>query len=223
MKPVGICRSCFPAVIVRRSCLGKTHYRPGEAVEDALQTRVTHLLEAVTRGSAEASDELLPLVYGELRILARRWLDRESGPMTLQPTDLVHEAYLRLVGDQNIQWDGRGHFFGAAAMAMRRILVERARRRQRVKHGGALVRQAMLEEPGSVDPSSTDLIALDEALHMLEQKDERMYRMVMLRYFAGLGVEDTASVLDISTRTVKREWRVAKVMLHHWMSDWEGK
>jgi len=143
--------------------------------------------------------------------------------MTLQPTDLVHEAYLRLVGDQNIQWDGRGHFFGAAAMAMRRILVERARRRQRVKHGGALVRQAMLEEPGSVDPSSTDLIALDEALHMLEQKDERMYRMVMLRYFAGLGVEDTASVLDISTRTVKREWRVAKVMLHHWMSDWEGK
>ncbi len=190
----------------------------GGTVENALQTRVTSLLDAATKGNAGASDELLPLVYGELRILARRWLDKESGSITLQPTALVHEAYLRLVGDQDIQWDDRGHFFGAAAMAMRRILVERARRRQRVKHGGALVRQSMLEEPESLDTPSTDLIALDEALLKLEAKDERLYRMVMLRYFAGLNVEDTASALAISTRTVKREWRVAKVMLHHWMT-----
>jgi RNA polymerase sigma factor (TIGR02999 family) len=157
-------------------------------------------------------------VYEQFRVRAWQWLDRESGSMTLQSTGLVHEAYLRLGGEQDIQWDGRGRFF--AATAMRRFL-ERARRRQRVKHGGGLVRQAMLEEPESVDPSSTDLMALDESLHMLEKKDTRMYRLVMLRYFAGLGVDDTVSAVDISTRTVKREWRGAKVMLHHWMSERE--
>ena len=189
---------------------------------DALRTRVTSLLDAVTRGTAGASEELLPLVYGELRVLARHWLNRESGQETLQPTALVHEAYIRLVGERDLPWDDRGHFFAAAAMAMRRILVERARRRQRIKHGGALVRQPMLEEPESMDSSSTDLIALDEALHLLVQKDKRMFQMVMLRYFGGLSVEDTASALDISSRTVKREWRVAKVILQHWMSERRG-
>ncbi len=188
---------------------------------DAGQTRVADLLKAVTRGSAGASDELLPLVYEELRVLARRWLDRESGPLTLQPTALVHEAYLRLIGDQEIHWDDRGHFFGAAATAMRRILVERARRKRRVKHGGDLQQRPMLEEPESPDASATDMIALDEALTKLESKDPRMCQVVMLRYFAGLSVADAASALQVSPKTVKREWSVARVMLRHWMSATE--
>jgi len=138
--------------------------------------------------------------------------------MTLQPTALVHEAFIRLVGDRDVQWDDRGHFFGAAATAMRRILVERARRKNRVKHGGELLRQPMLEEPASADAPATDLIALDEALIKLEAKDPRMCRVVMLRYFAGLSVEDAAAALAISPKTVKREWRVAKTLLHHWMT-----
>lgn len=191
-------------------------------LENAAQTKVTQLLESATGGNARAGDELLPLIYEELRLLARSWLNKESAPMTLQPTALVHEAYLRLLGEQEIRWENRGHFFSAAATAMRRILVERARKRQRIKHGGGMVRQSMLEEPEGMDGTSTDLIALDEALLKLEDKDERMYRLVMLRYFAGLSVEDTALALDISTRTVKREWRVARLMLQHWMSDGNG-
>ena len=185
---------------------------------DASQAQVTGLLEAITQGTAGASEELLPLVYNELRLLARNWLNRESGQITIQPTVLVHEAYMRLVGSEDIRWDNRGHFFGAAAMAMRRILVERARRRNRIRHGGDLVRQANFEEPESIDPSATDLIALDEALQLLEKKDKRMNQVVMLRYFAGLSVEETARSLDVSTRTVKREWQVAKLMLQHWMT-----
>lgn len=185
---------------------------------DASQAHVTGLLEAITKGTAGASEELLPLVYNELRVLARNWLNREPAQNTLQPTMLVHEAYIRLVGSDDIRWDDRGHFFGAAALAMRRILVERARHRKRIKQGGDLVRQADFEEPESMDPSATDLIALDEALHLLEQKDKRMYQVVMLRYFAGLSVEEAAKALDTSARTVKREWQVAKVMLQHWMS-----
>ncbi len=183
-----------------------------------LQTRVTKLLGAVAKGDPIAGEELLPLVYNELRILARSWLNKEKNAATLQPTALVHEAYLRLVGDQDLEWDDRGHFFAAAATAMRRILVERARRKLRVKHGGELVRQDMEDEPESGARAFTEMIALDEGLQKLKVRDARMHQMVMLRYFGGLSVEDVARILAVSTRTINREWQVARVMLRHWMS-----
>lgn len=159
------------------------------------------------------SGEILPEVYDELRKLARARLARERQPnQTLQPTALVHEAYLR-VSKQPRQWDRRGHFFAAAATAMRRILVERARHYRRMKHGGGGAQveldEAMLRE----DPGLTDVIAIDEALSQLEQTDSRKASIVMLRYFAGLSVEETAAALDLSPATVKNEWAFARAWL----------
>jgi len=181
------------------------------------------LLGALGEGEASAGEQLLPLVYDELRRLAQSRMGREPAGHTLQATALVHEAYLRLVGNQDLRWQSRAHFFGAAALAMRRILVERARRVRRERHGGGRARLPLEDVDAALDPESLDLAALDEALKDLETIDERMAQVVSLRFFAGLNVEETAAALDISPRTVKREWSVAKVWLYRKMTGEHGE
>ncbi len=171
------------------------------------------LLEAVSAGDSKASAELLPLVYEHLRRLARSRLAGEAPGQTLQPTALVHEAYLKLVGEGDLRWSNRGHFFAAAALAMRRILVDRARQRGRVKHGGGRKREELHEAAVAAEDGSTDLLALDDALKDLEAKDRRRYDVVMLRYFAGLSIEETAHALNVAASTVKADWAVARVRL----------
>lgn len=175
---------------------------------------VTMLLNAAGRGDASAASKLLPLVYDELREMARRRMIKEPAGHTLQPTALVHEAYLRLVSDQDATWENRRHFFGAAAIAMRRILVERARKYAGPKAGGGRKRIPMDEaDAGAEAPDAMDWIGLDEALGALEKHDPDLAQVVMLRYFAGLTVEQTAEVLGVSPRTVKRDWAVARAWL----------
>ena len=162
---------------------------------------------------AGSAGDLLPEVYDELRRLASAKLARERQPhQTLQPTALVHEAYLRVSGDDQ-QWDRRGHFFAAAALAMRRILVERARHYQRIKHGAGGERVELDDAMLRTDPDLTNVIALDEALSELELTHPRKAKIVTLRYFAGLSVEETAAALDLSPATIKNEWAFAKVWL----------
>jgi RNA polymerase sigma-70 factor (ECF subfamily) len=180
---------------------------------------VTELLGRAASGDSGAARELLPLVYERLRKLARRHMQSEPPNHTLDPTALVHEAYLRLTGGEPLEWKSQAHFFGAAARAMRRILVERARRYRRVKHGGALNRVALGELPVSAEGPAEDLLALDEALERLEVLDARKHDVVLLRYFAGLGVEEVARVLQVSPETVKRDWSFARAWLH---SEIEG-
>ena len=167
-----------------------------------------------TNGAARSSAELLPEVYEELRRLARARLRRESHTLTLQPTALVHEAYLRVDAGAG-RWDDRGHFFAAAAIAMRRILVERARHRHRLKHGGEQHRVDITSEPAASGADPDDVLAVDDALDQLERLDSRKAQVVMLRYFAGLTVEETAAALDLSTATVKTEWAFARAWLRH--------
>jgi RNA polymerase sigma factor (TIGR02999 family) len=174
---------------------------------------VTVLLHAIAQGDRKASGELLPLVYDELRRLAATYMSRERAGQTLQATALVHEAYLRLIGTEDPGWDNRGHFFGAAAQAMRRILVDRARRRGRIRHGGENRRVELDERAVAEDGPSIDMLALDEALTRLEALDERKAKVVMLRYFAGLGIEETAQALAVSPATVKNEWAFARAWL----------
>lgn len=159
------------------------------------------------KGDLSAANELLPLVYAELRRLAEHRMQREVPGQTLQPTALVHEAYLRLVGETDIAWDGRGHFFAAAAEAMRRILIESARRRKSAKRGGDRARFAVSETDAVVEPGRLDdLLDLDEALKKLEKEDPKLAEIVELRYFAGLKIDEIAEVLDVSPRTVRRNW-----------------
>jgi len=174
---------------------------------------VTQLIDAVSRGEDGASDRLLPLVYEELRALARARMRKERPGQTLQPTALVHEAYLRLVGDDDAQWDGRRHFFGAAAEAMRRIMIERARRYQAAKHGGELRRTAF-DTAGTPDSGDIEkLVAWDDLLDKLAERDPEMADVVKLRYFAGFTVDDTAAALEISPRSVDRHWAAARAWL----------
>jgi RNA polymerase sigma factor (TIGR02999 family) len=183
---------------------------------------VTRILGEVRRGERNASSRLLPLVYEELRRLARARMAGLPPGQTLQPTALVHDAYLRLLGDEDVAWKDRAHFFGAAAMAMRDILVERARRRARIKHGGGMRRADLRESvaaPG--DDQQVDVIALNEALRRLEGEDPRKSQIVMLRYFAGLSIENTAAALDLSAATIKREWNYARAWLLDAMSEEE--
>lgn len=173
------------------------------------------LLDAAQRGDRFASEELLPLVYDHLRELARRKLNRERPGLTLQPTALVHEAYLRLVGD-GVSWENRRHFFAAAANAMRRILVERARRRHAKKHGGgrhALPLDAVMEVIGKAAPDEPDWQALDAALVAFEAEDPTLAQVVNLRYFAGLSVDQCAQALGRSPRSIDRDWKVARAWL----------
>jgi RNA polymerase sigma factor (TIGR02999 family) len=184
---------------------------------------VTLALQSMRRGEAHAAQDLLEAVYEQLRALARARIRHEpdgGAGMTLDPTALVHEAYLRVIGDDDgaaeKKWDNRGHFFGAAALAMRRILVERARHNNRLRHGGGRERVALDEGLASpaLGADGTDLVALDDALKKLEKHDARKAKVVSLRYFAGLSVEETAEVLELSPATVKNDWAFARAWLH---------
>ena len=163
---------------------------------------------------SHGSEDLLPLVYDELRTLAAARLAREKPGQTLQATALVHEAYMRLSGDPDVKWNNKGHFFGAAALAMRRILVERARRVGRIKHGGGRGRVPLTGIQVEADGESLDFVALDEALRRMEKEDPRMAQVVMLRFFAGLSIEETSNAIGVSANTVKREWACARAWLH---------
>jgi RNA polymerase sigma factor (TIGR02999 family) len=175
---------------------------------------VTQILQAIEHGNSQAAHELLPLVYDELRRLAAQKLARETPGQTLQATDLVHEAYLRLVdGDKAQHWNSRGHFFAAAAEAMRRILVENCRRKASLKRGGGLLRQELPEAELVAPAVSEDLLALDEALTQLAQTDALAADLVKLRYFAGLTAQQAAEVLRISPRTADRTWAYARAWL----------
>ena len=176
---------------------------------------VTRILTAIEQGDAKAADKLLPLVYEELRRLAAQKMSHEPPGQTLQATALVHEAYIRLVGSENQDWNSRGHFFAAAAEAMRRILIDRARRKKSLKRGGCRRRvefDAAILLDGKVN-SIDDLVALDEALQELAQKDRLKADLVKLRYFAGLTSEQAAGILSISPATAERYWDYARSWL----------
>jgi len=176
---------------------------------------VTRVIEAVQHGDAKAADELLPLVYEELRKLAGSKMANEAAGNTLQPTALVHEAWLRLVGHDNPKFAGRGHFFAAAAEAMRRILIDRARRKRAVRHGGGQVR-VDIQELDLASPDADDqLLAVNDALDKLAAQDSLEAELVKLRYFAGLTVEEAAGLLDISPRTARNYWAHARTWLYH--------
>ena len=180
---------------------------------------VTQILHAIEQGDPHAASQLLPLVYDELRKLAAHKLAHETPGQTLQPTALVHEAYLRLVAgskpgeEDDTSWDSRGHFFAAAAEAMRRILVENARRKHRKKRGGGRVHQALEPDQIAAPEVSEDLLALDEALTRLTLLSPRAAQLVQLRYFGGLTIKQAAKVLDISTRTANADWTYARSWL----------
>lgn len=183
-------------------------------------TDVTQILGAIEDGESGASEKLLPLVYDELRRLAAQRLNRDSPEQTIQPTALVHEAYLRLVGAEDGQhWNSRGHFFAAAAQAMRRILVENARRKRSLKRGGDLNRADVELESLPADAQNVDLVALDEALGKLAAKDARKARLVELRFFSGLTLEQAADALGVSPATAQRDWIFARAWLHREIAE----
>ena len=173
---------------------------------------VTQVLSVLGRGDPQGSEQLLPLVYAELRKLAAARLAHERSGQTLQPTALVHEAYLRLVADADLQWNSRGHFFAAAALVMRRILVEKALRRQAVKHGGGR-RRVPLEEFHRVTESPLDLLDLDRALTKFAAEEPAKAQLVQLRFFAGLSAPEAAAALGISLATAERWWAYARAWL----------
>lgn len=183
---------------------------------------VTRLLEDVNAGIEGAHERLIPVVYSELRKLANSYMGRERAGHTLEPTALVHEAFIKLVDQRRVQWNGRAHFFGIAAQAMRRILVDYARRRKAERRGGGndvtLVTNLAktVEEP-------LDLLSVDSALNDLAELDERAAKTVELRFFGGLTVEETAVALDVSTVTVKRDWRSAKAWLYRRLAEEEQR
>jgi RNA polymerase sigma factor (TIGR02999 family) len=164
-------------------------------------------------GESIPAAELLPEVYAQLRALAAALTSQLRAGQTLQPTALVHEAYLRLVRGQDPGWEGRRHFFGAAARAMREILIEQARRKAAVKHGGHGRRVELAEGLAVVEPPAEDMLALDEAVRQLQDEDPRLGEIVMLRYYTGLSLEETADVIGASVSTVKRDWRYARAWL----------
>jgi RNA polymerase sigma factor (TIGR02999 family) len=182
-------------------------------------TDVTRILSAIEQGDPHAAEELLPLVYDELRKLAAQRLAEEKPGQTLQATALVHEAYLRLVGAEKVQpWDSRGHFFAAAAEAMRRILINQARDKNRLKRGGDRKR-LNLDQLGAVeDATDDDLVALDEALEQLARVNPPCAELVKLRFFAGLNLDDVAASLGISRRTADRYWAFARAWLYQALS-----
>jgi RNA polymerase sigma factor (TIGR02999 family) len=178
------------------------------------QADVTDLLLELSHGKQDAAEKLIPVVYEELKRLARSYMRRERSDHTLQTTALVHEAYLRLVRQKGVQWQGRAHFFGIAAQLMRRILVDHARHHLRQKRSGVIAAVPLDEGVAFSPVQSAELVSLDEALQRLAKKDARQCRIVELRFFGGLSVEETAEVLGISPKTVKRDWSVAKAWLH---------
>jgi RNA polymerase sigma factor (TIGR02999 family) len=178
------------------------------------QKGVTQLLVNWSNGDQKALEELTPLVYGELRRLASRYLRNERPGHTLQSTALVHEAYLRLIDQHSVHWQNRAHFFGVAAQLIRRILVDHARGRKADKRGGGAAMLALDEVLGTPGQRDLDLVALDDALEGLGKIDPQQSRVVELRFFAGLSIEETAEVLRVSPATVKRDWTAAKAWLY---------
>ena len=176
--------------------------------------QITQLLKQWSNGDAEVLDDLMPLVYVELRRQASSYLRRERSNHTLQPTALINEAYLKLIDQRDVKWQNRAHFFAIAAQAMRRILVDYARERKREKRGGA-AENLPIEEAAFVisKEKSIDLVALDEALNKLAKFDERQAKVVELRYFSGLSIDETAEVLNVSNVTIRRDWNMAKAWL----------
>lgn len=188
---------------------------------------VTQLLDAARQGDAAAVNGLWSLIYEELRRLARAQLAQEGPACSLQTTSLVNEAYLRLLGDGQVEWDNQRHFFGAAAQAMRRILVDDARKRGRLKRGAGQAPGPLLDEVPGPEEDPVKLLAISEALEKLEQVDPPRAEIVMLRYFAGLSIDETAAALGVSPRTVDTGWRFARAWLHRELakgdSTWCGR
>jgi len=184
----------------------------------ALPQEITQLLMNWSQGDKAALDQLVPLVYPELRRLAKRHMDREDPAHTLQTSALINEAYLKLVDQQNVEWQNRAHFFAVAAQVMRHILVDHARTRNYAKRGGGAPKLPLDEAAALTEQRAGQLIALDDALRDLAALDERKSQIIELRFFGGLSLEETAEVMKISPSTVQREWRAAKAWLHHTMS-----
>jgi len=183
------------------------------AAGPAAQQQVTRVLQDVGAGRAQASQQLLPLVYEELLVIARQRLRDERVHHTLNATALVHEAYMRLVGDDAAAWENRAHFFGAAARAMRQVLIDYARKRGRAKRGGDQARIPLNVVDLAVEAPVEDVLAVDRAVEKLAAKDPRMAEVVQLRFYAGLSVEETAAALGMSERTVRREWSLARAWM----------
>lgn len=183
-------------------------------------TEVTQILSAIEGGDPQAAEQLLPLIYDELRRIAARKMAQETPGQTLDATGLVHEAYLRLVDTETAQkWNSRGHFFCAAAEAMRRILIEKIRHKQSVKAGGEFVRQDFADIEPAIDGPNVDVLALNEALEKLERKNHRQAQLVKLRFFAGLTVEEAANALGVSVSTAESDWTYARCWLRVEMAD----
>ncbi len=182
-------------------------------------SEVTRLLKDWGNGDSTALDQLMPIVYAELRAIAARYLRRERQDHTLQPTALVNEAYLRLIDQNQVQWQNRAHFVGVAAQMMRRILVDHAKSHNRAKRGGGARRVTLDEAVALSEERANDLVELDEALTALEAFDERKSRVVEMKYFGGLSVEETAEVLKVSVITVARDWKLAKAWLYTTIND----
>src|SRR5690242_2826556 len=192
-------RSCAP-----RGNVDSTRMASGAARD------VTQLLINWSRGDQVALERLMPLVYGELRRLAKAYLRRERSDHTLQSTALVHEAFLRLVNQRSVQWKNRAHFFGIAAQLIRRILVDHARAHQAGKRGAGVFKLSLDEAIGVAEKQDLDLVGLDDSLQKLAELDPQQGRIVELRFFAGLSIEETAEVIGVSPATVKREWSTAR-------------
>ena len=180
---------------------------------------VTRILEAIERGEPRATDELLPLVYDELRKLAAQKMANLPPGQTLQTTALVHEAYLRLIGNEPMQWNSRGHFFSAAAEAMRRILIERARKKSACKHGGGLQRVDLDQVDIALDTDDDLLLLLNDALDEFREKDPTAAELIKLRFFVGLGNQQAAELLGVSERTAKRSWAYARAWIYQRMQN----
>jgi len=183
-------------------------------VDEASPNEITEQLIAWSKGDDAALEQLIPAVYQELRRMADHYLRGEDSGHSLQPTALVHEAYLRLIDQTKVEWQNRAHFFGVAAQMMRRILIDHAKAKHRVKRGGTAVKVMLDENVNFTQERASELLALDDALQSLARMDERKSRIVELRYFGGLTVEETAQVLGISDKTVMRDWNLAKAWLY---------
>lgn len=179
---------------------------------------ITKLLNEVTNGDLFQLEKVLPLVYNELRIISSKYLRDEYRKHTLQTTELVHEAYIKLIGDEKLSWENRAHFFGIAARSMRQILVDYARKRKAVKRGSGQTKIELDKVEFMLTDSEEQILLLDDALEKLEELDERASKIVELRFFSGLSIEETANMLNVSAATVKRDWSFAKAWLYREMN-----
>jgi RNA polymerase sigma factor (TIGR02999 family) len=207
------------------ACLDINHWQQQAScfiLQKSAMSNITLVLESVGRGESKATEELFPLVYEELRRLAAARMAREAAGHTLQPTALVHEAWLQLVGEGGRTWKNRAHFFGAAADAMRRILIDNARRKSALKHGGGQERVALENLEITAGTLDEHILMIDEALQRLEAEDPQKARIVSLKFFGGLNNEETAENLGISLSTVKRQWILARIKLFRLIQEQNG-